>query len=626
MKRGKIWIVLMVFTLISLVLVSCASSSTAATTIKTTPQTSSPSTSVTSNAPTTTLSVVPSPTSTAQTSGKWWDKLGQPQYGGEMVLRLNRDIVNWDPYNTQTLTSIESAWMEKLHADVWTVDPAEWSFLILYRPSQYVQGNLAENWEFSDPNTLVVHLRKGMRWQDIPPVNGREFNSSDVTYHFHRMYGGGDGFTKPSPFQAATVAWQSLTSVTALDKYTVAFKWNTSNPEFILDTMWGLSTANDIEAPEAVKLWGDLNDWHHAIGTGAFILTDFVSASSATLIKNPNYWATDERYPQNKLPYVDKLKVLIIPDDATAFAAMRTGKIDFIDQISYQQAQDVRKPNPEILQLTILTSQSLTLDPRNDVAPFKDLRVRKAMQMAIDLPTIAKGYYQGTASPYPSALTSNYMKGWGLPYIEWPQDLKDEYAYNPAAAKKLLADAGYPNGFKTDIVALSTGADMDLLQVVKSYFLAVGIDMEIRPMDQASWVAFVQTGHKHDQIAQRGVAGQLGNAYEPMRQLNKLQTNYSINWNMVADPIFDDFYTQALAATTVDQVKKILRDANEYVARQHFSISLLQPNTYAVYQPWFKGYAGQSSGISATTGAPQEISFYGARYWIDQKLKKSMGH
>ena len=63
-----------------------------------------------------------------------------------------------------------------------------------------------------------------------------------------------------------------------------------------------------IENPDAVKQWGNLNDWHHAIGTGPFILTDFVAGSSVTLVKNPNYWGYDERYPQNQLPYVDKLK------------------------------------------------------------------------------------------------------------------------------------------------------------------------------------------------------------------------------------------------------------------------------------------------------------------------------
>ena len=111
------------------------------------------------------------------------------------------------------------------------------------------------------------------------------------------------------------------------------------------------------------------------------------------------------------------------------------------------------------------------------------------------------------------------MKGWGFPYEEWPQDLKDEYAYNPKAAKKLLADAGYPNGFKTNIVA-NTSADMQLLQLVKSYFADIGIDMEIRPMESTDWTAFVINGHKHDQLAYAAVSP-FGHAYEPIRQLSR---------------------------------------------------------------------------------------------------------
>jgi ABC-type transport system substrate-binding protein len=193
------------------------------------------------------------------------------------------------------------------------------------------------------------------------------------------------------------------------------------------------------------------------------------------------------------------------------------------------------------------------------------------------------------------------------------------------AAKKLLADAGYPNGFKTNIMADNAG-DLGLLQVVKSYFAQVGIDMEIRPVEPATWMSSVKSGHKHDQLAHRTGQGQLGLSYAPIRHLNGLMTGYPHNYMMISDPVFDAFYTKVMAATSIDDMKQIVRDANEYVARQHFTVSLCRPNTFNLYQPWLKGYNGQAGATSEGTGGPHSLFFYPARFWIDQNLKKGMGH
>jgi peptide/nickel transport system substrate-binding protein len=204
-----------------------------------------------------------------KTAGKWWDKLGKPQYGGELVIRANRDIVNFDPYFTETLTSIYGAWMERLVADDWTVDPAEWDYKITWHPSKYLKGQLAESWEFKDPCTHIIHLRQGVRWQNIPPANGREFTADDVVFHYNRLYGIDGG--SPSPYRTTDVRLKDLISVTAADKYTVVFRFKTLNPENIIETLHNAYQAQCLENPEAVKKWGDLTDWHHAIGTGPYI-------------------------------------------------------------------------------------------------------------------------------------------------------------------------------------------------------------------------------------------------------------------------------------------------------------------------------------------------------------------
>jgi peptide/nickel transport system substrate-binding protein len=613
MKRGTIGIILTVIMAISLILVSCTSSATTSTTIKTTTQLTIPSTIATSTTSKTTTTV-PSTAPTTKTAGHWWDKLGTPQYGSTMSIRINKDITQWDLGYGAGQTGIMYAYTECLIADNWTLDPNIFSYNISWRPSDYVSGLLVKSWEFTDPTTWVIHLRQGIKWQNIPPMNGREFVADDVTFNYNRMLGMGNGFTKPVQSETGVAAWQQLISITSLDKYTAAFKWKTSNVEFIIDTMVSYDGANFMQAPEAIKQWGDLTDWHHGMGTGPFILQDFVSGSSATLVKNTNYWGYDERYPQNSLPYVDTLKVLVIPDPATALAGLRTGKIDAIDAATLTQAQSIQKTNSEILQIPVPNPQSLSVDPRNDKAPFTDLRVRKALQMAIDLPTLATTYYLGTATPYPSALTSVYETGWGWPYQQWPQDLKDEYAYNPTAAKKLLADAGFPSGFKTNVVA-DVAADLDLLQIVKSYFAAVGIDMTIRTMDSATWQTYVR-GRSFDQLDYSS-AGTLAFSYDPIRQLQKFATTNGSNYPAVSDPVFDAFYPKAMAASSQDDIKKILRDANEYVARQHFCISLLQPMTYALCQPWLKGFNGQNFAISGFQG-PVLIGFYGSRFWIEK--------
>jgi len=525
----------------------------------------------------------------------------------------------FDPYAQPGVSALMQAWMEELHGDDWTLDPALYGYKTDWRPSDYVVGWVAKSWEFADPSTYVVHLRQGISWQNIYPANGREFTADDVVYHYNRNFGLGSGMT-PSTYNMSSAMYQNMTSVTATDKYTVVFKWKISNPELIVENMQALGGAGNLENSDAVKIWGDLNDWHHAIGTGPFILQDFVSSSSATLIKNPNYWGHDERYPQNQLPYLDGIKILIIPNDATALAALRTGKIDVIAPTSFANAQLMQKTNPEILQLTVPATNTITIDPRNDVAPFKDIRVRQAMQEAIDLPTIASSVYGGNAPPHPSALTGEALKGYGWPYDQWPQDLKDQYAYNPTAAKKLLADAGYPTGFKTDIVVDNSG-DMDVIQVVKSYFAQVGIDMEIRPMDPVSWVAFVRTTKKYDQLANQATNGNLGLIYEPSRQLQRLTLGYATNWLMVNDSVMNADFAKYVAATSIDDVKQALQDANKRAAQQFFSISLLAPNNYYLYQPWLKGYNGQSQSLQGTN-FPLLIGFYGARFWIDQKIKK----
>jgi len=478
MKKGTFWLVITLLMVASMILASCGTSTTTSTTTaKTTTQTNTVIPSSTTSATTTTKVSTTTPTST--TGANWWDKLGNPQYGGTIIYSSGFDFTNHDPYSSMGGASMETAWMDKLASDDWTVDPAVFNFRIAWRPPQYVGGQLAKSWEFTDASTLVFHLRQGVHYQNIDPVNGRELTSADIVYHYQRLYGLGSSM-KGAPALTTSPMAQTLSTITANDKYTVTMVWKSTNPEYITETWQAAGGEHCIEAKEAVDKWGDLTDWHHAVGTGPFIMKDLVSGASVTLSKNPNYWAVDERYPQNQLPYADTLKILIIADSATQMAALRTGKIDAIDNVSTQNANSILKSNPEIQQ-TLVPYSCLTIDPRYDKAPYNDVRVRKAMQMAIDLPTIAATYYFGNSPSTPSSLTSMYETGWDLPYAQWPQALKDEYTYNPKAAKQLLTDAGFPNGIDVKITAL-VGQE-DACTALKQYWDAAGIRTTIDMAD-----------------------------------------------------------------------------------------------------------------------------------------------
>jgi ABC-type transport system substrate-binding protein len=143
--------------------------------------------------------------------------------------------------------------------------------------------------------------------------------------------------------------------------------------------------------------------------------------------------------------------------------------------------------------------------------------------------------------------------------------------------------------------------------------------MEIRLMESPAWVEYVH-GLKHDGFTYRQ-HGVLGHTYAPLRAITRFKTGYSANYNMVSDPVYDTYYARSLAAKNPEELKPVLRDANERIARQHYSISLLQPTTFSLVQPWVKGYDAQIHSTWMSGGGPSMLGFYGARFWIDKEIK-----
>ena len=233
-------------------------------------------------------------------------------------------------------------------------------------------------------------------------MNGRELTATDVEYNFHRMLGMGE-FTDAGPnpnWPAAALLKLPVEAVTATDKYTFVLKL--TEPNLGALQLMLLDLPSYIMPPEVIEQHGDVMDWRNLVGTGPFMLTDVVDGSHVTFTKNPDYWGYDEKYPENRLPYVDELRATVILDEAAIFAALRSGRLDYRAWATdVDSVLSLKRTNPEIAAHPIWfrSSHSFALNHRE--APFNDINVRHAMQMALDNENIAATYWKGQADATP---------------------------------------------------------------------------------------------------------------------------------------------------------------------------------------------------------------------------------
>ena len=521
------------------------------------------------------------------------------------------------PCQGPAATWINSYVYEKLAYGDWAADRSVYPFTTEYVPFDAYRGHLAESWEETSPTSFTVKLRQGVHWQNKAPMNGRELVAQDVEFSYHRFAGLGSGFTKPGACVSFIgIPWKSIT---ATDKYTVKVELKEPNlsalPVFLTesyDCSW-------VHPPEVTKKHGDLNDWKTWVGSGPWMIEEHVKASHLTLNKNPDYWAHDEKYPENKLPYADSVVIRIIPDPATQVSALRTGKIDHHwVGMSVSQVEDLKKTNPEIIAQP-LPGWAESAGLRLDFEPFKDIRVRKAMQMAIDLKAINDNLYGGLGDPTPAGQLGKAVTGYRYPYEEWPQWLRDEYAYNPKKAKQLLVEAGYPDGFEVTYDFTSEPnpyhGNPELAQVLAAYWSQIGVKTKLNPLDYATYMANVNS-KSFSPIAHFSETWN----YDPVATVNIIHSEKSQWTASMAGKGSRDLYPEhhllaemAQAAKTHEEQKFIVKAADKYSIEQHWMVFPGVFPNFVAYQPWIKGYNGERQ-----LGGGSFFGIISARVWIDK--------
>jgi len=543
-----------------------------------------------------------------------------PAYGGTItgVLKLDWQW-QFDTYTAGIAHIPVGGVVEKLGTLKWAMNRDEYHFQGGYMmPIHVIAGSLAESWEMADPLTYVFHIRKGVHWHNKAPMNGREFIADDAVFNFHRMLGMGSGFTEPSTGigELGKPQWESIT---ATDKYTVVFKLKQPYLRAVnVITDWYSMV---IYPPEVIKEHGNMQDWKNLVGTGPFILTDYVEGSSLSYVKNPDYWGYDEKYPKNRLPYIDELKWRIMPEEATFLAALRAGQVDYVGWAGTSQVRSIdlieqlKKTSPELLIWPFSEGNENVFTPNVSKPPFDDIRVRHALQMALDLETFNNSYFKGYGDTTPMGMTS--VKGFYIPFEEWPQEVKNAYTYDPEGAEKLLDEAGYPRGsdgirFKFALMRTPAQSDLSFDQLVGAYWRKIGVDMEIEVIDRPKAVTALR--ERNFEMGGTRAAG----VADPILSVGIFASESP--WNPVAsnDPGYNALYEKALAAGTYEEQTQTLIEMDMHVIKKHWIIWGPDTPLFHVTPPWLKGYNGE-----AGMGALKFPIF--ARLWIDQDLKKEMG-
>jgi len=402
----------------------------------------------------------------------------EPVYGGSITFASQADLPNLDPTRTT------SVYMQQVTGVVYE-RLVHWNARAGHNPGgDPLEPGLAESWTVSEDGlTYNFKLRQGVKWQDVAPVNGREFSADDVVFSI--------GYLKRSgSFQAATL--KALDTVTKKGPYEVEMKLSSRSPGFIFQ----LSNIGPgyIVPEEVVAADGDLSKV--VIGTGPYITVgDYRLKIGQDYTRNPNYWEKDAR--GNQLPYLDGYKHRVIGDQSARIAAFRTGKLD-TNSIPFgiDKASELIATNPNVVFQEIPAAfGSNGYHFRLDKAPYNDVNVRRAMSLAVDydgwsqnwwgipanLTILARGFFLGSVG--------------GVPEDDTTVNLGEWYQYDPEKAKQLLATAGYPNGVDITLeYPARSPRDTEWAELMKFYWDAAGFRTTLRPLEYTVYRGTVDSG------------------------------------------------------------------------------------------------------------------------------------
>jgi peptide/nickel transport system substrate-binding protein len=377
---------------------------------------------------------------------------------------------------------------------------------------------------------------------------------------------------------------KSVDKVEAPDKYTV--KFTLKEPFVWFLDMLANPHAVAVVAREVVEKHGDLKKWESVIGTGPWMLDSYRPNVALTYVRNPNYFIQG-------LPYIERIEATVDEDNASRMAAFLSGKYDIgwefpgtINRVDWVQIKDTLKQKRPKLQTLEFPSPVMShISMRTDQKPFSDVRVRQAMSLAVDRKAIIEAVFEGVGAMNPAVPAA--LKEWSIPFDKLGEGAK-YYKHDPAEAKRLLAAAGYANGFPGTMCFTTYGSTIlvDSMQLVQKDLKAVGIDVKIDQKEYGAYIATCFYG-KFDSMTYGPQTGFL----EPDNFLfGQYYPEELKNQSHINDPVVADMLVRQRRTFDSAKRREIIYDIQRHLAKLQYYVQMPSGVYIAVWEGAVKNY------------------------------------